>query len=508
MIPLDPGRITCSQRTRFSRPASCRERLSRQREDAFQRSAFNDSIMSAVAESDLTAGLVASHFRRLAVPAAIGMLFSTLYNVVDMFFAGLLSTSAQAGLSLGFQAFFLAMSVGIGLGAAMGAIVGNAMGARDQRQARRFAAQGVSFGACASLVLMLAGTWYGPRLLELVSEPGPYRDAGISYFLILSLALPGFLIAFACNGVLQAHGDGRSMQRALIAAFFANIGLNPLMIFGIPGLWSGMGFDGLAASTVVSQTGVMGFMLYRLVRLDTMRRMRATHLLPRRAMYREILFQALPTSFALQINFLYGFVVQFVLKGFGEHAIAGFGIAIRLEQILLLPVLGVTGALLPIAAQAVGAKDFERARAALFYCWKTGFVMTALAFPVLWILGRPVLGLFTDDDEVIRVGLAYLRVESFILPVYMMLFAINSFLQALKRPVWTVWIGLYRQGFGIAFFVWIFVGLLAFDETGVWLGVASAVTTGLLIALAITSRVANQSIGGLWQRFGDAGKGI
>ncbi len=463
--------------------------------------------MSMTPASDLTADAVASHFRRLAVPAAIGMLFSTLYNVVDMFFAGLLSTSAQAGLSLGFQAFFIAMSVGIGLGAAMGAIVGNALGARDRRLARRAAAQGVSFGFLASLALMLAGAWYGPKLLEIVSEPGPYRKAGIDYYLILSLALPGFLVAFACNGVLQAHGDGRSMQRALIAAFFANIALNPLMIFGLPGLWSGMGFNGLAASTVVSQTGVMAFMVFRLARLHTMARIQPAHLVPRRAMFREILFQALPTAFALMINFLSGFVVQFVLKGFGEHAIAGFGIAIRLEQILLLPVLGVTGALLPIAAQAIGAKDFERTRAALFHCWKTGFLMTVLAFPILWILGRPVLGLFTDDNEVIRVGLAYLRVESFILPVYMMLFSINSFLQALKRPVWSVWIGLYRQGFGTAFFVWVFVGLFGFDEIGVWFGVAAAVTTGLLIALAITVRVANQSIGGIWRSPSDPEQG-
>ena len=111
-----------------------------------------------------------------------------------------------------------------------------------------------------------------------------------------------------------------------------------------------------------------------------------------------------------------------------------------------------------------------------------------------------MLGQFTDDPEVIRVGLAYLRVESFILPVYMMLFAINAFLQALKRPVWTVWIGLYRQAFGIAFFVWLFVGVLQFNETGVWYGVAAAVTTGLLISLLIASRVATQSIGGLWSR--------
>ena len=80
--------------------------------------------MAAQIDLDLTKGSIPGHFKALAIPGALGMLFNTLYNIVDMFFAGLLSTSAQAGLALGFQAFYIALSIGIGLGAAMGALVG------------------------------------------------------------------------------------------------------------------------------------------------------------------------------------------------------------------------------------------------------------------------------------------------------------------------------------------------------------------------------------------------
>lgn len=456
--------------------------------------------MAQTLESDLTKGPVSRHIRALAIPGAIGMLFNTLYNVVDMFFAGLLSTSAQAGLALGFQAFFLAMSAGIGLGAAMGALVGNAMGQHDDSAVRRFAAQGLTYGTLAALILMVAGLWYAPQVIALVSEEGAYRDAGIQYYLWLSLALPGFLLAFACNGILQAHGDGRSMQRALMVAFFANILLNPLCIFGIPGLWEGFGFNGLAISTVISQTGVMVYMLRQVLRLPELRALRADHFRPSAAPFREITVQLLPTSFSFLVMILSAFVVQYALKGFGEHAIAGYGIAIRLEQILLLPVLGVTNALLPIAAQNFGARNFDRVREALWTCVQIGLVMTALAFPILWLLGRPILGLFSDDPDVLRVGLMYLRVESFILPAYMMLFAINNLLQALKRPGWTLWISLYRQAFGVAFFVWLFVGVIGAGEIGVWLGIAAAVVTGLMIALALTARVARQEMDGLWPR--------
>ncbi|NVO58426.1 MATE family efflux transporter [Rhodobacteraceae bacterium B1Z28] len=453
--------------------------------------------MAIPTELDLTRGPISSHFRTLAIPGAVGMLFNTLYNVVDMFFAGLLSTSAQAGLALGFQAFFIAISVGVGLGAAMSALVGNALGAGDLRKARRLAAQGMSYGFIAASVLALAGLWYGPALIHLVSEPGSYRSAGLRYFHWLLLALPGFLLAFGCNGILQAHGDAVSMQRALVVAFFANIALNPLLIYGIPGLVPGIGFDGLAVSTVISQTGVMIFMIRQVLRRRRMRRMRARNFVPRLEKLSEISVQVLPTATSFMVMLLSGFVMQYALKIFGEHAIAGHGVAIRLEQILLLPVLGVTGALLPIASQNFGAHEFARVREALFHCWKVGFIMTAIAAPLLWIFGRPMLGLFTDDPEVIRVGLSYLRVDCLILPFYMMLFSINSLLQALKRPIWTVWISLYRQGFGVAFFVWVFVGLLGFNETGVWFGTAAAVVTGWMIALIMTTHVTRREIGGL-----------
>ncbi|PUB12041.1 MATE family efflux transporter [Yoonia sediminilitoris] len=456
--------------------------------------------MARPVDNNLTEGAIAGHFRSLAIPGAMGMLFNTLYNIVDMYFAGLLGTSAQAGIALGFQAFLIAMSVGFGLGAAMGALVGNALGARDRRQARRTIAQGIVYGVTAACLLGVAGLWYGPLIVRLVSDSGPYQDAGIRYFHILSLALPGFLVSFACNGVLQAHGDGRSMLRALMLAFVANIGLNPLFIYGIPGLWDGIGFDGLAASTVVSQTGVMLFMLRKVFRLRAMARLRARNFHPRADRFREISFQTLPTAVSMLILSLSGFVVQYALKGFGEHAVAGFGLGIRLEQILLLPIFGVSGALLPIASQNFGAKDFQRVRDALRFCWKIGFIMTAIAGPVLWVFGGTVLSFLTDDQEVIRVGVIYLRVSGVILPFYMMLFSINGLLQALKRPLSTVWISLYRQGFGVAFFIWLFVGVWGFDERGVWLGVACAVISGFGLSLWIATRVARQEMDGLFRR--------
>ena len=449
---------------------------------------------------DLTTGSLPLHFRRLAVPAAIGMVFTTLYNVVDVFFAGLIGTAAQAGLAISFQSFFLFITFGFGLSSAMTALVGNAIGAGARAEAQLVAARGIGFGLSITVVLMILAWFLGPELIKVVSTDGDYRDAGTRYFVVLILAVPGFIMSFGINGLLQSQGDTVSMQRAQIAAFFANIVLNPLLVFGIPGIWNGIGFNGIAVSTVLSQTGVMAYVAWRLMQTDLMAGLTRACFRPARDTYMEITKQMLPVTMTMFVMMSAGFIVQFYLKSFGTSAVAAYGVALRVEQLFLLPVFGLTGALLPIAAQNFGAGNHDRVRQALFDCWKFGWIFMAVACPILYFASPLLMRSFTDDPEVIAIGVSYLRIDGFILPIYMMLFAINSFLQALKRPIWTFWIGVYRQAFGVAFFVYVYVMLFGSGVIGVWFGIATAVVSGWLISLVVAEVIARPTIGGLWRR--------
>ena len=446
---------------------------------------------------DLTKGSLSLHFRRLAIPAAIGLVFTTMYNVVDVFFAGLIGTDAQAGLAISFQAFFLFITFGFGLSSAMTALVGNALGAKKPDEARLVAARGIGYGTIISLILMVAAWFIGPELIKLVSSEGAYRDAGTRYFRVLLLAMPGFVMSFGINGLLQSQGDTVSMQRGQIAAFFANIALNPLLMFGIPGVWGGMGFDGIALSTVISQTGIMLYVGYRVFRTDLLAGVTRACFRPESATYRAVTTQMLPTTMTMFVMMSAGFIVQYYLKSFGTSAVAAYGVALRVEQLFLLPVFGLTTALLPIAAQNYGAGMNDRVRQALFDCWKFGWMFMVVACPILFFASPYLMRTFTADPEVIRIGVSYLRVDGFILPIYMMLFAINSFLQALKRPIWTFWIGVYRQAFGVAFFSYAFVVWGGFGVLGVWFGIATAVISGWLISLIVAEYVARGSIGSL-----------
>ncbi len=450
--------------------------------------------------ADLTVGSIPGHFRRMAIPTAIGMVFTTLYNVVDSYFAGIISTDALAALAVSFHVFFILVTFGFGVNSAMGALVGNALGAGRRRYARTIACQGISYAVVASILLTVVGYAVSPFLISAVSEPGSFRDLANAYIDVLLLAAPAFIVVFSINGILGAQGDAVSMQRAQIAAFFANIALNPIMIFGIPGVFPALGFNGIALSTATSQSGVLAYMLWRLYRSELMARQRLVLYRPRLRQFREITVLALPASSAMIVMLVGAFVVQLYLKQFGPQAIAAYGVGLRIEQMLLLPAFGFTITLLPIAAQNFGAHEYERVQEAFIFCCKAGTLLMLLASLLLWVASKPAMSLFTDDPEVIRIGGNYLNVDGFMLPIYILLFAMNSLLQALKRPMFTLWIGIYRQGFGIAFFCAIFVLVFDWGTWGVWLGVAASVATGLVLAFWFTLRVARKEIGGIFRQ--------
>ena len=423
---------------------------------------------------DLTTGTLAKHFKNLAIPAAIGLFFSTMYNVVDVFFAG------------------------FGLGSAMTALVGNAIGRKDEYEAGKVALQGAGFAGICSLLLMISAFFFAPLLLKLISNEGAYRDAGMQYMMVLILSLPSFIMAYGLNGILQATGNTVAMQKALIGAFFANIILNPILVFGIPGMFGGFGFNGIAAATVTSQTGVMFYIGHQLIQTNIFGENKLRAILPDLKQYKAIFAQLLPTTFSMLVMFTAGFIVQAYLKEFGSSAVAAYGVALRVEQLFLLPVFGLTGALLPIASQNYGAGKSIRVRQAFFTCWKYGWLFMLVACPILYFTAPFLMRSFTQDEAVINFGVSYLRIDGFILPIYMMLFAINSFLQALKKPAWTLVIGIYRQAFGVAFFSYLYVFVFEFNVIGVWLGIATSVISGFILSLFIAHKVSKPLIGGLF----------
>ncbi len=449
-----------------------------------------------MSERNLTEGALAGHLRQMAVPAALGMVFTTLYNVVDTYFAGWISTEAQAGLSVSFSAFMMMMAVGIGLNMGAGALIGGALGRKNLETARSFSAGAIGASVMLALVLMGAGQLWGDGLLRLMRVGPGVFDTASSYLFVMFFGLPAFMVGFTANGVLTAQGDTDTNKQAQMIACIANVGLNPLLIYGALGL-PGLGFHGIAVSTILIQIGVAAWLVSRALKTTAMRGVAFYQFFPDAALTFELIKQSAPASLNMMVMMAGGFLIQTHLQPFGASAVAGYGIAFRVEQLILLPILAISFATMPMVAQNFGAKDFDRVRQSVTLAWSVALALSLIGAVVLALGGVAMTRLFTDDADAVASGAAYLRLAALMMPAYSLMFIVTSFFQGVKRPIWSSAVGLYRQVFALALFPALLVAYTDWGLMAVWAGLFLAVWSGLILAVILTFKISRQTIGGM-----------
>lgn len=449
-----------------------------------------------MAERDLTEGPLAGHLRMMAVPAALGMVFTTLYNVVDTFYAGWISTAAQAGLSVSFAAFMMMMAVGIGLNMGAGALIGGALGEKNPERARAFSAGAIGAAAMLAMALMVVGLLFGDYLLFLMRVGDEVFETASSYLFVMFFGLPAFMVGFTANGVLTAQGDTKTNSRAQMVASIVNVGLNPLLIYGVLGL-PGLGFHGIAVSTILIQIGVATWLVTRALKTTAMRGVTLAQFLPGLSLTFELAKQSAPASLNMMVMMAGGFLIQTHLQPFGAAAVAGYGVAFRVEQLILLPILAISFATMPMVAQNFGAKNYDRVRQSVTLCWSVALAMSLVGAVVLALGGVAMTRLFTDDPDAVASGAAYLRLAALMMPAYSLMFIITSYFQGVKRPIWSSAIGVYRQIFALALFPALFVAYTDWGLTAVWAGLFVAVWSGFIFAFTLVFLVSRKAIGGM-----------
>ncbi len=437
--------------------------------------------------SDLTTAPIPGLVRRLAVPAAVGFFFNTMFNVVDTYFAGRLSTEALAALSFSFPVFFMLVAVGSGFSTGTTALVGHALGAGDRRRASLVGAQGLVLAAVMGVLMSLVGYLVMPSLYRLLGA----READLALCLqYMRVILPGAVLIFGIHmlsSLLNAQGDTRTFRDALMLACVLNIGLDPWFMFGGLGV-PAMGIGGLALATIVSQAFSVALMAHRLRRTGLVRRSEGARWRPDRAVLAAIAKQGLPAGGGMMTMAIGVFVITWYLGRFSHEAVAAYGVATRIEQILLLPAIGLNVATLTLAAQNGGARRFDRVREAVRTALAAGAVLSALGCVMLLAGARFLMGRFTTDAAVVDIGVRYLRIAAFIGFAYVTLFINLSALQGLKRPVLALWLGLGRQivaplvVFTLATRVW-HTGL-----DGIWWGIFGITWAAALAAIVLARR--------------------
>lgn len=429
---------------------------------------------------------ITSLIKKIAIPSSVGLFFNTMYNVVDTFYVGTISTIAITALSYSFMIYFLLLSISFGLSSAITAHVGNSLGRNKIFLAKIFVSQGISFVTLIAIFLVLLGTIFLEELFSLIGATDKALSLAIEYTQVIFIGVIPMLMGLGINAVLIAKGDTKSYRNTLVVGFFLNLILNPLFIYGY-GVIPEFGFIGVAYATVLIQICTFSYIFYKLSKTNLLLK-KSIYFLPDFRMYKKLLFQALPMSLNMFMMSIGSMILISFVSSYGYKAVAAFGIGYRVEQIGLLPMLGLNTAVASIVANNYGAKKFDRIfevrKKALIY----GYIMSFIGVIFLVVFGKYIIMVFDNDTEVIDIAYGYIVINSLIFFGYITIFISNSTLQGIKNPYIIPYISLYRQIIMPMVLLTVFVNLFKVDIFFIWIVMLCIVYSAAIIIYVYSSK--------------------
>ncbi|WP_440926751.1 MATE family efflux transporter [Candidatus Pelagibacter sp.] len=370
--------------------------------------------------------------RKLAVPASVGTLFQTLYTIVDTFYAGKISPEALSALSKSFPIYFLIIATSIGVTVAGTSLIGSSIGEKNEKNVLSYFGNVIIYSIIISIVVSILGFTFGEKIFLLMNSSQEVTILGLEYINVIFLGTILFIVVVALNSFLHAEGDTKTYRNVLIFSFFLNIILNPIFIFGflfIPPL----GITGIGIATLIAQFVSLLVILIKILNNQRIKQITLDHFKAKFFFLKNIFFQSMPITIAI-LGYSIAATIVFTYVGlFGEYAVAGYGSATRIEQVVLLPILGINTAIISIIAQNIGAKYYDRVEQSYFTSIKYGLIIMLIAGVVIFISADIVPKFFSSNPEVIMHGSMYLKISAFILPAYPIFFLSNGFFMALKK---------------------------------------------------------------------------
>lgn len=341
----------------------------------------------------------------------------SIFAVVDVFYVAHLGAEAVAIVGLTEALLTLIYTIAIGLGIGATATIARRIGEQDRQGAADAAVQSLALGTLVSAVIGIIGLPLAPTLLRLMGASSDVVQNGVTYTRIMLGGNVVIVMLFLINAIFRGAGDAAIAMRALWLANLINISLAPCLIFGF-GPFPRLGVTGAAVATTIGRGLGVAFAFSNLWRPHT--RMSLTR--EQLRLDPKLMLRLVRLSVAGTVQVFIGTASWIglvrVISSFGDSALAGYTIGLRVILFVLLPSAGMSNAAATLVGQSLGAHKPERAERAV---WQAGFYnMCFLGVVTLLfvLLAKPIISLFTSDPAVLDYGASCLRILSCGLPFY------------------------------------------------------------------------------------------
>lgn len=400
---------------------------------------------------------------KFSLPATIGLLVSALYNVVDTLYVGHgVGPLAIAGLAIVLPFQILMFAVGMMIGVGSGSIISRSLGRNDRHKAILTAGNGIILNFLISIIFMVPCFLFMDKILIFF---GASKDVIVYSRDYMSVILLGFMFQsfdIAGNNIIRAEGKPKASMYVLILGAVLNIILDPIFIFVFK-----MGVRGAAIATVISQIFSTLYILLYFMFGKSVFKLNLKMFKLNYQVIKEILKIGFP-SFLMSIvdSVIFIFFNRAIMKYGNDMYIAIMGISIRVMDITIMPIIGITQGFSTITGFNYGAKKYARVRFILkeSFIWTT--IISALSFLLVFGFPKLMLGIFSSSQDLISIGIVPLRITTVFFITLGIQFIGGSFFQAIGKAVPALILNIARQ---VVFLIpGIIILPLFFKLNGVW----------------------------------------
>lgn len=382
----------------------------------------------------LTQGPVGRHLIDMTLPMLWGITTLMAQSFIDTYFLGRVGDHALAAYSFGFPILMIVTSVAIGLGAGTSSVVARAIGAEDHRRARRLATDSLILSFMITLAVSIVGMLTIDPLFRLLGAPEDMIPMIRSFMMILYSGVPFVVVGMVGMSSMRATGDTVLPSKLMIAGAILNVILDPILIFGL-GPVPAMGLNGAATAGLLARGAIFVGTLYVLFyRLDmiSFNKPQTSEL---RSSWRDILHVGIPAAGTNAIVPIGLAVITAMIARYGPEAVAGFGVASRVESMVLVLYYAMSSTIGPFVGQNLSAGKGDRIQTALRLC--AGFcMMSGLVIAVgLALLSGVLPGLFSDNPAVTEVTRLFLWIAPISYGAYGIVMVVNAAFNGLGNPM-------------------------------------------------------------------------
>ena len=432
----------------------------------------------------LTQGPVSRHLVDMTVPVLFGIFMLMAQAFADAWFIGQVGDRELAALAFAFPILMIVTSVAIGLGAGTSSVVARAIGAHDHRRARRLATDSLilSFGITA--LMSVVGYLTIEPLFRLMGAPEDMIPLIGGYMKILYVGVPFVVVGMVGMSSMRATGDTRLPSKLMVLAALLNVALDPVLIFGV-GPVPAMGLNGAAMAALLSRAAIFAGTIYFMKSRLNMLSFDKPDAAELKSSWVDILHVGIPAAGTNAIIPIATGVITAMLAQYGPEAVAGFGVASRVESLTLVFFYAMSAIIGPFVGQNISAgkadRIFQALKLCVFFCLGCGLFIAAL----LAVSGTFIPSLFSDSPQVVSVAALYFLVAPISFGAYGVVMVMNASFNGMGRPMPAVWISVGRMGL-----IYVPLAIVLQRPFGM---------TGIFVAYAVAN-IATGAVSYLWAR--------